>query len=599
VWRLFIFYLALHALLVLIVSIWTQKMLFGGRWFGILLVTGYCIYLVVRAIDWNVMYYYGGHVDALFWDNAFYTSGIEMMFTGIALLSVFSVAVGMAIIVSLIRRISRHQASFVILFRDDKSHPYINAGKSLTAYLVSYCVLPSIIILLLGGASIYTFFSPEGSSKVYTQYPPEAHFAKSIYDYLGQGHVEQAALSDTLKSKLASMGLRLETASAEYPLMRSSVYLDESRKLAPRQEQPNVILVMAESLSSYFIEDPALRELEITPNLHAFGENTLYFTNIVNATTPTLEGQIATLASSLHLFKTAMNMSRWGGHKDVKEQDNDMRASVITRYPFLSKLLKEHGYTSTHIQGGDPRFADTEHFFRLSAHYDEFISTSDSKYADQRQYEVKNWGARDIDTFRLATRWLGARHSDPFFLTISTIDIHHPYYPALKKPGVSDDLLNTVYSTDAGFGVFWDYFRTSKFKDNTIVVVTADHSLFPTVDYLSVRGGDVGYYDRIPLMIYSPFHDSRMGTTDGTRGSQLDIAPTVYELLELDSANAFIGLSLLSDRKDYPYLFGKVNLASRMKVEEEISWSNEEQTELIKYIRYLASRNKLYSPPGR
>ena len=114
-----------------------------------------------------------------------------------------------------------------------------------------------------------------------------------------------------------------------------------------------------------------------------------------------------------------------------------------------------------------------------------------------------------------------------------------------------------------------------------------------------LEGGDVGYYDRIPLMIYSPFHDSRMGTTDGTRGSQLDIAPTVYELLELDSANAFIGLSLLSDRKDYPYLFGKVNLASRMKVEEEISWSNEEQTELIKYIRYLASRNKLYSPPGR
>ena len=87
-----------------------------------------------------------------------------------------------------------------------------------------------------------------------------------------------------------------------------------------------------------------------------------------------------------------------------------------------------------------------------------------------------------------------------------------------------------------------------------------------------------------------------MGTIDATRGSQLDIAPTVYELLGLDSPNSFIGLSLLSDRKEYPYLFGKVNLESRMNAGGDISWSNEEQTQLIKYIRYLSSINKLYPP---
>ena len=64
--RLFIFYLALHAFLVLVVAIWAHSR-FGGRWFGVLLAAGYCIFLTIRAVDWNVLYYYGGHMDVLFW----------------------------------------------------------------------------------------------------------------------------------------------------------------------------------------------------------------------------------------------------------------------------------------------------------------------------------------------------------------------------------------------------------------------------------------------------------------------------------------------------------------------------------------------------
>ena len=151
-----------------------------------------------------------------------------------------------------------------------------------------------------------------------------------------------------------------------------------------------------------------------------------------------------------------------------------------------------------------------------------------------------------------------------------------------------------MFSTDVGFGTFWNYFKQSKYYDNTIVIVTSDHALFPTTEYLSIRGSGVGYYDRIPFMVYSPLHEPRMGDTDGTLGTQLDIAPTIFELLALDSTNAFMGLSLLSDRKNYPYLFGKVNLSSRTAATESFSWSNAEQTELIKYVRYLASKNKLY-----
>ena len=226
-----------------------------------------------------------------------------------------------------------------------------------------------------------------------------------------------------------------------------------------------------------------MRELGITPNLGGFADESLVFGNIVNANTPTLQGQIATLASSLHVFKTTIAMQKRGGHRDVHEQSNNRSEPVVTRYPFLSLLLKQHGYDSIHIQSGDAKFADTERHFRFAAGYDDFISMADRRFADQRQYDTGPWGAADIDTFRHATRWLQARRQSPFLMTISTIDIHHPYKPVIEKQGVDNNLLNTVFSTDAGFGLFWDYFKNSKYRENTILVVTADHALFPTAEY--------------------------------------------------------------------------------------------------------------------
>ena len=187
-----------------------------------------------------------------------------------------------------------------------------------------------------------------------------------------------------------------------------------------------------------------------------------------------------------------MDMGKRGGHEDVNEQDHDLEGSAVTRYPYLSVLLKEHGYEAVHINGALASFADTEHYYRFSGQYDDFIAVAQNEYADQRQYDMGYWGARDIDTFSVASDWLEAREREPFFLTISTTDLHHPYSHALEKAGIDNDLLNCVYSTDVGFGEFWNYFQNSKYKSNTILIVTADHALFPTTEYLNIRGG--GYW---------------------------------------------------------------------------------------------------------
>jgi len=582
--RLFFLYVAIHACLVLAVSLLPRKR-FGGFYLGIALAAGYCLVLVTRALDWNVLYYYGGHVDVLFWDNAFYSTSTGMMFTKVAMLGTLCVLVGTAVVYTLMRRTGEHRAR------------NLAEGMPLLTYLALFCFIPPVVLVVLGNFWIQTFFTGDGTSAVYTRYPPEFHFAQSLADFAGQGYAEKVELTEEQKSKLASMGLQLETVSTEYPLLKSSVYLDESPSLPKHDTPPNVVLVMSESLSSFFIEDAEMQALGLMPNVRDFQEQSLNFSNIINASTPTLQGQIATLSSSLHLFKTTMDLDKRAGHEDVDEQDSSIEGSAVTRYPYLSVLLKEHGYESMHVHAGFGRFADTEQYFRFSGQYDNFVSVTTSQFKDRKQYKNWTWGARDSDTFTVASQWLDERTSDqPFLLTVATADLHHPYEHVVSAPGVDNDLLNCVYSADNGFGVLWDYFKNSRYKDNTIFIFTADHALFPTAEYLEIRQEDVGYYDNIPLMIYSPFHDSLMATTNDIRGSQLDLAPTVFELLGLDSQNSFIGLSLLSDRKDYPYLFGKVNLETRINASNGIPWSRSEHTELIKYIRYLASMNRLY--PG-
>ena len=230
---LFLVYLAAHVLLLWLVSIRihgrrTQK----HRAFLLLLVFAYLICLAARALDWNVLYYYGGHIDALFWDNAFYQSGTGMLFTRVGLFSICAIVAIASAMAFLLTRMIRHQAA------------YQQSGRPMRSYMLTYCALTPLLVLLPGTAAIRTFVPADTGNAVYTEHPPEYHIALSLHDFLVQDDVEAVVLSDRQKAKLAAMGLQLETASAEYPLMKGSVYLNESHKPQQHAVQPNVIIVL-------------------------------------------------------------------------------------------------------------------------------------------------------------------------------------------------------------------------------------------------------------------------------------------------------------------------------------------------------------------
>ena len=138
----------------------------------------------------------------------------------------------------------------------------------------------------------------------------------------------------------------------------------------------------------------------------------------------------------------------------------------------------------------------------------------------------------------------------PFFLSVSTIGTH---------PGPNDiegKLGKDIQKIDAAFGRFWNYFKKSRFYDNTIVVLTADHAIPPTVQYRKLIGDAAfknSFFDEIACIIFDQRYD--LPKRFQTKASSVDLVPSILQLLDInDIRNPFLGLSIFSDRKHYPSL---------------------------------------------
>ena len=111
-------------------------------------------------------------------------------------------------------------------------------------------------------------------------------------------------------------------------------------------------------------------------------------------------------------------------------------------------------------------------------------------------------------------------------------------------------MLDKLHNFDDALGQFLQYFFGSSYAGNTILVVTADHSTYPELQFREVVGKDLKPYfvDRIPLLVHDPFHQLP-GSLDARGRNSLDLAPTVLQLAGLPTGpNAFLGTSLFEPR---------------------------------------------------
>lgn len=318
-------------------------------------------------------------------------------------------------------------------------------------------------------------------------------------------------VKNKLKSQYASL-----TSGDPFDISRNINYPGEEKKM-------NVVLISVESLSASFM-GPFGNDQHLTPNLDSLAEKGLLFTNLYASGTRTVRG----------LEALSLSIPPLPGQSLVKRPANENLFS-------LGGVFRSKGYNTQYIYGGYSYFDNMNYFFS----HNNYQVVDRSALSKKDVHYANIWGVADEDLFTLALREIDSndRAHKPFFTQIMTVSNHRPYtYPdnRIDIPPSSQTRDGAVKYTDYAIGRFIKQASSKPWFGRTVFVIVADHCASSSgKTALPVTG----YH--IPMIIYSPgnIHPDKIHTLT----AQIDIAPTILGLLQMDYRSKFFGRDVLHE----------------------------------------------------
>lgn len=285
----------------------------------------------------------------------------------------------------------------------------------------------------------------------------------------------------------------------------------------------NVVLVTVESLSAKYLGSFGDTR-GLTPNLDRLRGESLFFDRFYATGTRTDRG----------LEAITLSIPPTPGRSIVK------RLGRESGYASLGQQLAAQGYDSVFVYGGRGYFDNMNAFFGGNGY-----RIVDQSSVPESEIHFKNaWGMCDEDLYDQAIKVADADHAagKPFLLQLMTTSNHRPYtFPEgrIDLPS-GDGREGAVKYTDFAIGQFLEKARHKPWFANTLFVFVADH----TAGSAGKEDLPVANY-HIPLFVYAPAliaprRISRLA-------SQIDIAPTLMGLLNLDYTSTFFGRNLLRE----------------------------------------------------
>ncbi|HEY5585814.1 MAG TPA: LTA synthase family protein [Ruminiclostridium sp.] len=332
----------------------------------------------------------------------------------------------------------------------------------------------------------------------------------------------------------------------------------------------NLLVINVESLENFVIGQ-SVDGQEITPTLNKLLANGIYFDNYYSQIN---EG---TSSDADLLVNTSVFPVRKG--------------STFFRFPYttynsLPKILENHGYSTKAIH------PDSGQYWNWMEALDSmgFQQCIDSK--SFKMDEVIFLGISDGSFFNQA-KDIVINQKTPFYNFMVTLTSHSPFeLPERHKQLKLDETLadtklggyfQCIKYTDSVLGTFIDELDKSGVLDNTVIVISGDHSSvhrYFNDEIQAIKPSQDWWLDndnRIPLIIYEK---GQAAQKIHTTGGQIDLMPTLLYLLGIDEseyASTVFGRNLLKTKEDY-VLFS--NGEFRGKVDSD------RQAEILKGLEY-------------
>jgi len=311
-----------------------------------------------------------------------------------------------------------------------------------------------------------------------------------------------------------------------------SVATDEFRHM-------NVIVVIMESMRAHEFGLYGAKQ-SLTPNLDALGAESLVVDPFYANSHATIQGE------------AAVNCSAY----EFASSTSIFRNFSSNHFTCLPAIFGARGYSTYWFNAYKKEFGNAYGFLRKHGTRKFFDIQS---FHGMRTRRI-GWGASDDDLFRLALRKLDDAPK-PFYAEVLTLSNHYPFtqkYPTDPDfPGGAkydtdyNNYVRGIFYADSAVGKFVEQLKQKSWWENTLLVINGDHGIrrFPDDPALTLPEKEEMNY-RLPLIIRSGADDVVPKTRLHIVGSQVDIAPTVLDLLGLRVPNAFVGRSLLRVKPD-------------------------------------------------
>jgi len=335
--------------------------------------------------------------------------------------------------------------------------------------------------------------------------------------------------------------------------------------------------------------------LDLTPNITEFSKNALVIDNYYNHTAATYNGLLGQLASY---------------YPDLKEYEYRNDNNGYKNYA-LNKMFGSVGYKTVFLDPHKKDYAYIDELMKNELGFDEVLTAEDitKKYLHEEPQFTD--AINDKQLFEGLIAWLKENegNNDKFFMGLYNLGTHawrDSTKSEEKYETINNSALNAIYNFDFQFGKFFEYFKKSKYFENSVIVFTSDHSHYPENMYVKAFGDNEMqriFVDRIPFIIYDGKYKYQE-RFDANSATSISFAPSMINYLRMPNMiNSFIGSSIF-DKAGREARRGLAIIANQFYIIEKGSIYNsgvmqdmaekKSITEFVGYLRYLEKKSKIF-----
>ncbi|MCY8818567.1 LTA synthase family protein [Bacillus atrophaeus] len=321
---------------------------------------------------------------------------------------------------------------------------------------------------------------------------------------------------------------------------------DTNKSLFGAAKGRNVILVSLESTQSFVINEKVNGQ-EITPFLNDFIKESFNFNNFYHQT-----GQGKTSDSEFIVDNSLYPLGR--GAVFFTNAGNE--------YTAAPEILKKRGYYSAVLHANNKSFWNRDLMYQ-SFGYDKFLDVDSYDVTDKNSV---GWGLKDKEFFEQSSELLRTL-PQPFYSKLITLTNHFPFEldeedKMIEEFDSNSQTLNKYFPTvryqDEALKRFIEKLKEDGLYENSMIVLYGDHYGISENHNEAMEqflGKEVTPFEevqlqKVPFVVHIPGITDQQPKTIEKVGGQIDIRPTLMNLLGVDTKEQIqFGNDLLSDKK--------------------------------------------------